>query len=61
MTVKPLPQTQASDPAMDVDLDMDMDMEEDSEVVDVVHQSKVLLVDARTLEGTFLGSRACRH
>lgn len=42
------PETQQSDSAMDLDLEF----EEDREEMDVVYQSKVLLVDARALDGT---------
>ncbi|KAG8213483.1 DNA polymerase subunit Cdc27 [Butyriboletus roseoflavus] len=40
-------ETQQSDSTMDVDLEFEEDREEE---MDVVHQSKVLLVDARTLD-----------
>ncbi|KAN0083963.1 DNA polymerase subunit Cdc27 [Tylopilus felleus] len=46
LTVKPPADTQQSESAMDIDLEF----EEDREEVDVVCQSKVLLVDARTLD-----------
>jgi DNA polymerase delta subunit 3 len=35
-------------------MDMDLEFEEDREETDVVYQSKVLLVDARTLDGVYL-------
>lgn len=35
-------------------MDMDLKFEEDRDEMDVVHQSKVLLVDARTLDGAYL-------
>ena len=50
LTVIPLPGTQQSESAMDIDLEF----EEDKEDKDVVYQSKILLVDARTLDGACL-------
>lgn len=50
LTVQPPADTQQSESAMDIDLEF----EEDREEVDVVCQSKVLLVDARTLDGAYL-------
>ncbi|KAF8547345.1 hypothetical protein OG21DRAFT_1501619 [Imleria badia] len=47
LTVSPLPKTQASESTMDMDLDPEFEEELET---DVVYQSKVLLVDARTLE-----------
>lgn len=49
LTASPRPATQQSDSAMDLDLEFGEDREE----MDVVHQSKVLLVDAGALDGTF--------
>ncbi|KAH0832838.1 DNA polymerase subunit Cdc27 [Lanmaoa asiatica] len=50
LTISPHPETQQPDSAMD----MDLEFEEDRGEIDVVHQSKVLLVDARTLDGAHL-------
>lgn len=50
LTVNSHPETQQSESAMD----MDLEFEEDREETDVVYQSKVLLVDARTLDGACL-------
>lgn len=49
LMVRPHSETQQSDSTMDIDLEF----EEDREEMDVVHQSKVLLVDARTLNGVY--------
>lgn len=35
-------------------MDVDLEFEEDQEEMDVVHQNKVLLVDARALDGAYL-------
>jgi len=35
-------------------MDMDLEFEEDREEMDVVYESKVLLVDASTLDGAYL-------
>ena len=47
MTASPHADVQQPDSAMDLDLEF----EEDREEVDVVHQSKVLLVDGCALDG----------